>query len=47
VGGPHNEHGAPVERRSASILAVRDGRIVRTENYASPDKAHEAAGLKE
>ncbi len=42
-----SKHGVPIERRGASVLVVRDGRIVRTENYASFEKAVEAAGLSE
>jgi ketosteroid isomerase-like protein len=41
-----SKHGAPAERREASILALRDGQIVRTESYASPEEALEAAGIE-
>jgi len=34
------------EQRLASIVTVRDGKIVRTEVYSSPEEALKAAGLE-
>jgi ketosteroid isomerase-like protein len=39
--------GAPVERRSASEITVRDGAIVRVKLYLDQTDALEAAGLSE
>src|SRR5579859_6504481 len=40
--------GVPLrEERVASIMTVREGKIIRTEVYPSPEEALEAAGLKE
>ena len=35
------------EQRLASISTVRDGKIVRTETYSSPEEAPKAVGLAE
>lgn len=37
--------GVPVEMRMTQICTVRDGRIVRFENYTDRDEALKAAGL--
>ncbi len=39
--------GVPVEQRMGQIHTLRDGKVTRTEVYASPDEALEAAGLSE
>jgi ketosteroid isomerase-like protein len=36
---------AAVRQRSASIMTIQDGKVTRTETYASPEQALEAAGL--
>jgi ketosteroid isomerase-like protein len=38
--------GVALEQRVASIVTVRGGKIVRTENYPSADEARKAAGLE-
>ena len=35
------------EEREASIVTVRGGKVIRTENYRSPEEALEIAGLVE
>jgi ketosteroid isomerase-like protein len=37
--------GVEVERRSAIVWTVRDGKIVRMESFADTDAARKAAGL--
>lgn len=37
--------GVPVEQRIAQIMTVRDGKIVRTENFTSVDDARKAATI--
>ena len=40
--------GVPLpEERMASIVTVRGGKVIRTENYRSPEEALEIAGLVE
>ena len=39
--------GVPIERRSAAIVTVQGGQVIRTESYPSPEDALEAAGLEE
>jgi ketosteroid isomerase-like protein len=38
-------HGLDVDETRSSLLTIRDGRVVRVENFADPDGAREAAGL--
>jgi ketosteroid isomerase-like protein len=35
------------EQRIGCIVTVRDGKVIRTEAYSSPEEAIEAAGLRE
>jgi ketosteroid isomerase-like protein len=39
--------GAETEQRMAAVVTVREGKVVRTEAYGSPEEALEAAGLSE
>jgi ketosteroid isomerase-like protein len=39
--------GVPLEQRLASIVTVRNGKIIRSEAYSSPEEALKAAGLGE
>jgi ketosteroid isomerase-like protein len=41
------QSGAETEQRCASLVTVRDGKVVRTEVFQSPEQALEAAGLRE
>jgi len=42
-----SQSGAWTEQRNGVVLTVREGRVVRTEVYRSPEEALEAAGLSE
>jgi len=37
----------PVEQENAFVVTVRDGKVLRSENYSSPDEALAAARLTE
>ena len=39
------QSGAESEQRLGAVVTVRDGKVVRTEMYGSPEQALEAAGL--
>ena len=39
--------GVPVEQRFASLVTVRDGKVARTETFASPEEAFETMGMSE
>jgi ketosteroid isomerase-like protein len=39
--------GVPVEQQAAEVMTVRAGKVVRTENYSSPEEALKAVGLAE
>jgi ketosteroid isomerase-like protein len=41
------QSGARTEQRLATVLTVREGKVVRTEVYGSPEEALEAAGPSE
>jgi ketosteroid isomerase-like protein len=41
------QSGAWTEQRNGVVLTVREGKVVRTEVYRSPEEALEAAGLQE
>jgi ketosteroid isomerase-like protein len=41
------QSGVEIELRHASIITVREGKVVRTEIHASPEQALESAGLRE
>ena len=41
------QSGAETEQRLAGMVTVRDGKVVRTEVYRSPEEALEATGLRE
>jgi ketosteroid isomerase-like protein len=41
------QSGAESEQRLGAVITVRDGKVVRTEMYGSPEQALEAAGLRE
>jgi ketosteroid isomerase-like protein len=41
------QSGAETEQRLAGVVTVRDGKVVRTEIYRSPEEALAAAGLRE
>jgi ketosteroid isomerase-like protein len=41
------QSGAATEQRLAAVLTAREGKVVRTQLYGSPEKALEAAGLSE
>jgi ketosteroid isomerase-like protein len=41
------QSGVPYEQRMGVVVTVRDGKVVRTETYPSPEEALEAAGLPE
>jgi ketosteroid isomerase-like protein len=43
----HKASSAGIDRRTASIYTIRDGRAVRIDNYLDPAEALEAAGLSE
>lgn len=45
--GKGRHSGLPMEMEWAQIVTVRDGKVMRVENYASRDEALEAAGLPE
>jgi ketosteroid isomerase-like protein len=39
--------GVPVELDSAQVWTLRDGRVIRIDNYTDPDEALEAVGLRQ
>jgi ketosteroid isomerase-like protein len=39
--------GVPVDQEWAQVLTVRDGKVVRVDNYSVPAEAFEAVGLEE
>jgi ketosteroid isomerase-like protein len=39
--------GVPVELNSAQVCTLRDGRVIRIDNYTDRDEALKAAGLRE
>ena len=41
------QSGVPYEQRMGAVMTVQDGKIARTETYASPEGALEAVGLSE
>jgi ketosteroid isomerase-like protein len=41
------QSGAETEQRIAAVVTVREGKVVRTELFLSPEQAREAAGLRE
>jgi ketosteroid isomerase-like protein len=41
------QSGAETEQRIAAVVTVREGKVVRTELFQSPEQALEAAGLRE
>jgi ketosteroid isomerase-like protein len=41
------QSGAATEQRLAAVLTAREGKVVRTQLYGSPEEALEAAGLSE
>ena len=41
------QSGAETEQRIAAVVTVREGKVVRTELFQSPEQALEAAGLSE
>jgi ketosteroid isomerase-like protein len=41
------QSGAETEQRIAAVVTVREGQVVRTELFQSPEQAREAAGLSE
>lgn len=41
------QSGAETEQRIAAVVTVREGKVVRTELFQSPEHAREAAGLRE
>ena len=41
------QSGAETEQRIAAVVTVREGKVVRTELFQSPEQALEAAGLEE
>jgi ketosteroid isomerase-like protein len=41
------QSGAETEQRIAAVVTVREGKVVRTELFQSPEQAGEAAGLSE
>ena len=45
--GKGRASGVPVEMQTAQVLTVRDGKIVRQENFPSRAEALEAVGLSE
>jgi uncharacterized protein len=47
VHGRGRASGATVDYRFASVVTVKDGKILRGENYLEMDEALEAAGLEE
>jgi ketosteroid isomerase-like protein len=45
--GTGRQSGAPMELEMAQIATLRDGKVIRLDNYDDPDEALEAAGLSE
>jgi ketosteroid isomerase-like protein len=43
----HKASAAGIDRRTASIYTIRDGRAVMIDNYLDPEEALEAVGLRE
>ncbi len=41
------QSGAGTEQRVGAVVTVREGKVVRTELFQSPEQAREAAGLSE
>ncbi len=41
------QSGAKTEQRIAAVVTMREGKVVRTELFQSPEHAREAAGLRE
>jgi ketosteroid isomerase-like protein len=41
------QSGVAYEQRTGSVVTVREGKVVRTENYPSPEEAIQAVGLRE
>jgi ketosteroid isomerase-like protein len=41
------QSGVPYEQRMGVVVTVRNGKVIRTETYASPEEALEATGLSE
>ncbi len=41
------QSGAETEQRIAAVVTVREGKVVRTEPFQSPEHALESAGLRE
>jgi ketosteroid isomerase-like protein len=39
--------GVPLEHEAATVMTLRDGKIVRTESYPSVEQALQAAGVRE
>ena len=39
--------GVPIEQQNAFVVTVRNGKVVRSDNYSSPEEALEAVGLRE
>jgi ketosteroid isomerase-like protein len=44
--GRSKRSGVPIEQRNGFVVTVRDGRVVRTGNYSSPEEALAAVGKK-
>jgi ketosteroid isomerase-like protein len=41
------QSGAEIDQRIAAVVTVREGKVVRTELFQSPEQALEIAGLRE
>jgi ketosteroid isomerase-like protein len=45
--GTHSDSGVEIDRRTASVYTLRQGKVIRIEHFLDHESALEAAGLRE